>query len=217
MPQCGQVEVEARDIEEALLRIPEVRAARLVTGSDGNPVEIHVVAGGGKSPKQLARDIQTVSMATFGIDLDHRIISIVQFSEAELGTPAEGRPAIEEISTEIKGKSARVTVVLKKNGSTGKGDASGVNSKESLTRLAATATIKALNEILEGRSWLELEHVGIQRAGTAEVMVATLTLGESRGTSALSGSAVVTGLLTEAVVRAVLDALNRRLFRSETP
>jgi hypothetical protein len=154
-------------------------------------------------------------MATFGIDLDHRIISIVQFSEAELGTPAEGRPAIEEISTEIKGKSARVIVALKKNGASGKGDASGVNSKESLTRLAATATIKALNELLEGRSWLELEHVGIQRAGAAEVMVATLTLGESRGTTSLSGSAVVTGLLTEAVVRAVLDALNRRLFRSE--
>ncbi|MBW3588514.1 MAG: hypothetical protein KY429_03760 [Actinobacteria bacterium] len=208
------MEVEGKQIEEAILKIPEVRAARLVQDPEGNPIEIHVVAGAGKSPKQLARDIQTVSMATFGIDLDHRIISIVQFSEVELTAPTEARPSIEEVSTEIKGKAAKVSVGLKKNGALSRGEASGVNSKESLARLAATATLKALNDLLEGKAWLELEHLGIQRAGAAEVMVVTLSVGEPRGITSLSGSAVVTGLLTEAVVRAVLDALNRRLFRT---
>ncbi len=208
------MDVEGKQIEEAILKIPEVRAARLVQDPEGNPIEIHVVAGAGKSPKQLARDIQTVSMATFGIDLDHRIISIVQFSEVELTAPTEARPSIEEVSTEIKGKAAKVSVGLKKNGTLSRGEASGVNSKESLARLAAMATLKALNDLLEGKAWLELEHLGIQRAGAAEVMVVTLSVGEPRGITSLSGSAVVTGLLTEAVVRAVLDALNRRLFRT---
>lgn len=68
-------------VEGELCRIPEVRAARIVSDDDGQPVEVHVLAVPGKHAKQLVRDVQSVAMATVGLTLDHRIVSVVQLDE----------------------------------------------------------------------------------------------------------------------------------------
>src|SRR5687767_85010 len=97
-------------VEAAFLRIPEVRAARMVVDDLGKPVEVHIVSSGEKSPKQLVRDIQTVSLANFGLDLDHRIVSVVQFpngSGAAVTEVPSMRASISEISTETRGTTSR--------------------------------------------------------------------------------------------------------------
>ncbi len=78
-------------VERELCRIPDVRAARLVAGADGYPVEIHVLAAPGKAAKQIVRDVQSVTMASFGLDIDHRIVSVVQLEEPG---GSESRPTI---------------------------------------------------------------------------------------------------------------------------
>lgn len=208
-------ETPVSEIEATLLQIPGVRAARMITDPDGKPVEVHIVAGTEKAPKQIVRDIQTVSVAHFGIQLDHRIVSVVQFPEAKVTTAAETRPSIEGIATEVSGTSAQVTVTLRKRGATVTGEASGANSKESLLRLAAAAALDALEKLLADGTRFSLEHVAVQRSGAGDIALATLTLTGSPGAMSLSGSAMVTGLPTEAVVRAALDALNRRLWRGD--
>lgn len=69
------------DVERELCRIPEVRAARIVADSAGTPVEVHVLAAPGKHAKQVVRDIQSVAMATVGLSIDHRIVSVVQLDD----------------------------------------------------------------------------------------------------------------------------------------
>ncbi|MEX2658063.1 MAG: hypothetical protein WD232_00100 [Acidimicrobiales bacterium] len=69
------------DVERELCRIPEVRAARIVADTSGHPVEVHVLASPGKHAKQVVRDIQSVAMATVGLSLDHRIVSVVQLDD----------------------------------------------------------------------------------------------------------------------------------------
>ncbi len=73
---------ELAEVERELCRIPEVRAARIVADSSGNPVEVHVLAVPGKHAKQIVRDVQSVAMATVGMDIDHRIVSVVQLEDA---------------------------------------------------------------------------------------------------------------------------------------
>ena len=70
-------------LEEALRQIPGVRAASVVTGPDAVPTEVHVLATPGKAAKQVVRDVQSLAMARYDIDIDHRIVSVVQIGEDE--------------------------------------------------------------------------------------------------------------------------------------
>ncbi|MCA1840367.1 MAG: hypothetical protein ABR507_12145 [Actinomycetota bacterium] len=208
---------QVAEIEAALIQIPEIRAARLVTDPAGQPVEVHIVASGDKSAKQLVRDVQTVSLASFGVDLDHRIVSVVQFPgdvvyPDRTNDPGK-RPSIEEISTETKGSTSTVRVALRLDNKVAQGAATGVTSNEGLQRMAALATLDALRTLLEGSVWLSLEHVAVQRLSSQDVAIATLSVGGGGSALSLSGSAVVFAQQTEAVVRSVLDAVNRRLWR----
>lgn len=66
-------------LERELCRLSEVSAARIVLDPTGRPVEVHVLASPNKGAKQIVRDVQSVAVAAFGIELDRRIISVVQF------------------------------------------------------------------------------------------------------------------------------------------
>jgi hypothetical protein len=72
------------ELEDAVRRIQGVRAASVITLGDGRPTEIHVLAAPGRAPKQIVRDIQSLAMAQFDLELDHRIVSIVQLDDADL-------------------------------------------------------------------------------------------------------------------------------------
>ena len=71
-------------VEKELCRIPDVSAARIVADATGRPVEVHILASPAKHAKQIVRDVQSVAMATFGLDLDRRIISVVQLESIPL-------------------------------------------------------------------------------------------------------------------------------------
>ena len=71
------------ELEDSLRQIPGVKAASVVTGPDAVPTEIHVLAAPGKPAKQIVRDVQSLALARYDIDLDHRIVSVVQIGEEE--------------------------------------------------------------------------------------------------------------------------------------
>ena len=75
------------DFEDAVRQINGVRAASVVTGPDAIPTEIHVLAATGKAPKQVVRDVQSLALARFDLDVDHRIVSVVQIGDDQ---PIEG-------------------------------------------------------------------------------------------------------------------------------
>lgn len=72
------------EFEEALRQVPGIRAASVVTGPDAKPTEVHVLAAPGKPAKQVVRDVQSVAMAQFDLDLDHRIVSVVQIGDTAI-------------------------------------------------------------------------------------------------------------------------------------
>src|SRR5690348_4259227 len=73
------------ELEDALRQINGVRAASVVTGPDGVPTEVHVLADPGKAAKQVVRDVQSLALARYDIDIDHRIVSVVQMGDDEVG------------------------------------------------------------------------------------------------------------------------------------
>jgi len=74
----GVTELDLTEVEREICRLPDVSIARIVTETDGRVSEVHIVAHPGKHPKQIARDVQSIALASFGLDIDRRVISVVQ-------------------------------------------------------------------------------------------------------------------------------------------
>jgi hypothetical protein len=210
------------EFEDELKRIPGIIAASVVTGPDAIPNEIHVLAEPGKPPKQVVRDVQSFAMLKLGLDIDHRIVSVVQIgadefsssivdddpSDLELVIP---RPAIGSIMIRTSGPEAEALVsIASTGGHVFEGRVVGPGSATHRCALVAQATLKALEELLG--STADVESSQIVMAGHREAALTVLTVTVPRlGEQLLTGSALVRGDESEAVARSVLDALNRRL------
>lgn len=208
------------EIELALSQVAEIKAARVVASPEGEIEEIHVLALPSKSPKQLVRDIESTIMAAFGIAIDHKRVSIAQLGREMMPEPApreRPRARISTINAEVTGVHASITVVLDLEGETYVGSASGPASETARKRLVAQATLNAVEEYLHGTMSFALEDVEIVRLGRESVAVACVTLVTALGEQALSGAALVRNNDRDSIVKATLDAINRRVGFLTTP
>ena len=78
-------------------------------------------------------------------------------------------------------------------------------------RLLAEATLDALRQLEPAAECLDVDTAHITRAGSHDVVIVLLVSVDPPYERHLSGSAIVHQLTDDAVVRAVLDATNRRL------
>src|SRR5689334_10459834 len=82
--KTGVNDLDLTEVEREICRLPDVSIARLVAEHDGRVSEVHIVARAGKHPKQIVRDVQSIALASFGLDLDRRVISVVQLGGNQL-------------------------------------------------------------------------------------------------------------------------------------
>jgi hypothetical protein len=210
------VETNLRDVEAELGRLPDVVAARIVEDDVGRPVEVHVLAHTGKHAKQVVRDVQSVAMASFGLELDRRIVSVVQLgpdeeeTAAALGGAPPLRARILAVDSHTAGVRTTVRVSLRLGDDEATGFAEGSVAAATRPRLVASATIDALQQ-LGSVDAVDVEEAEPMRVGGDQVAVVTLVSFDPPHETRLAGSAIVRQHPDDAVVRAVLDALNRRL------
>ena len=202
------------DLEDALRQIPGIKAASVVTNPDATPTEVHVLATTGKPAKQIVRDVQSLAMARYDLEIDHRIVSVVQFDEPDDHDGADDttapRPVMSTLTMRTSRVEAQATVHLTLAGNTYEGTAAGSGATATRPRLVARATLDAIREILGSPA--EIDHVGIVPVGARSVAVCVLSLEQPRhGEQLLTGSALIRGDENDAVARSVLDALNRYL------
>jgi hypothetical protein len=197
------------DVESALARIPSVTAARVVTGPGGRIAEVHVLARRDRAPKQLVRDVQSVVLASFGMEVDYRTVSVVQLDDPLVegdGLSASPRVALLRLSSDVAGHSTEIKVHLSAAGHEYIGVARGPAS--SGMRLVARAVVEAVATLI-GDSALDVDFAEIVPAGQHSVAVAILRLATVRGDQVVSGSALVRKEGNDAMARASLAALNR--------
>ena len=213
------------ELEDALRALPGVQAVSIVTTGDAVPTEVHVLASPGKPAKAIVRDVQSLAMASFDQEIDHRIISVVQIGEApqvidldqaapdaeRLGEPSPlRRPVIAAVSMLTSEQEATATVSLRVGHDVHDGSATGSSARSQRSRLVAVATLDALRELLGMRC--EIEAAQVTDAGSQQVALVVLSLTVPRvGQQLLTGSAVVRDDPADAVARSVLAALNRQL------
>lgn len=219
---------EPAELERAILRIHGIQAARVVPGPGGRVSEVHVLAGRERGAKQLVRDVQSVILTNFGVDIDYRTVSVVQLdeappaaavveqpSDASSAPPASGvqvgdsrRPAIVRLVTETAAFTTEVRIGIQVEGDERAGIARGPST--SGLRLVAGATVDAVGELLHA-SAVDVQSAELMTVGSVQLAVVVLRLATSRGEQLLTGSAIVRKDANDAVARATLDALNRVL------
>jgi hypothetical protein len=209
--------LDLAEVETELCRLPDVAAVRIVADAVGRPVEVHVLAHTGKQPKQVVRDVQSVALASFGIELDRRIVSVVQLgpngaSHPE-AAPAESpaRARITSTQSQSSGLRTTVQVSLAYRGDEAVGYSEGSVAGSARARLVALAALDALRQLEPAADGLDVDSAQIVRAGSHDVVVVSLVYVDPPLEHHLTGSAMLHNNADDATVRAVLDATNRRL------
>lgn len=125
--------------------------------------------------------------------------------------PRAVRPEIVRTDMVTTGLEFSATVVLSSQSRAATGDAHGALTSTGMHRAVAQATLRAVERLTRDNVRIELEHLDITPAGQDRTVLVALTLVSTRGAERLTGAAVVRDDESRAVVKATLDALNRRL------
>ena len=193
--------------QELICRLEGVQAAQVVFAENGMPCVIHVLAGPEKSSKSLVRDIQSALTAQFGVQVDHRIISVAQLSE---GLAPRGDFRLAHTGLEIKSAGGRVSasVTLARGCDTYTGHGESANTPFARRRCVSEAALAAVNRAA-GETCFELASVdAVTLAGQGIVVTQVYSL---RDGQRLLGSAFLNEDPDNAAVHSVLSAVNRRL------
>lgn len=224
----AQADVAVDDLERELCRITEVTAARVVADPDGHIVEVHILSLPHKHAKQVVRDVQSVAMATFGLELDRRLVSVVQLDavasssitggddldDVDLDLVSAERINVDGVTADRNGLQCVARVVLSRGDERATGTAEGLVATSSVQRLVAQATIAALRHLEPAAMRADVETATLVRLGDRTVAVSTVVVVVPPYEEIISGSAVVrTAGDFDAIARSVLDATNRRLAR----
>jgi hypothetical protein len=203
-------QVPAEQVEKVIQQLRDVLSARVVVDKNGTIQEIHVLVSSHRSPKQVVRDIESALLASHGIVVDHRKISVAQMQGALLRT-VRNRLRVADVELTVNGTKAEACVHLQRGADTFTGQAAGQGSQPNQLRLIATATVRAVEQACQMLDQIAIEDINpsVMVAGR-QVVVVVVNMLSQYGEDVLTGSALVRHDLNRAVVNAVLDALNRR-------
>ena len=203
--------VSFKELEEGLTRLESIDAARIVHQGD-RITEVHVIAAAEKPAKQVVRDVQSLAMARFGLNIDRRVISVVQISPHDLVLATSPRAALTRISETPNGTRTTIEVTLRHEDEEHVGMATGPAVSSARLRLVGEATIDAVERTFATMPPIALDAITATTVGTRSVVVAILVNAANHGGEDLNvGSALANGNNDDAAVKAVLNALNRRI------
>lgn len=204
---------------------------------DDQLVEIHVLASIDRNPKQVSRDVQSVLFAAYGVEVDHRIISIAQLpdnpfvtrdnaaeDENKAADAAEPvaiktiRPLFTGIESSQKDGVYHISIQLSCGDQIYTGSSSCRDTVSHRNRAAAEATIAAVHSLL-GHDYFTLIEVRQINVWDVTIMLTVLEYQEyaSSRPSILTGAAVQHDDSSSCIVRSTLDGLNRCISRLYDP
>ena len=203
---------DAEAYEALIKRLRGVLSARVVLDRDGRFEEIHILGDTDRNPKVMVRDIETALLVNFGVTVDHKIISIVQMAEDSIClTPDAKRPQMMNISTTTSRAKVEVGVSLTHQEKMIEGLAAAANTPYNRLRVAATATLDALAKLNTFPATFAVDDVIRLKLSSREMVAVSVFMISGDKEELLLGTAFVKGDEQEAVGKATLCAINRRM------
>src|SRR4051794_25107856 len=216
-----------REIVAALRDVPGVADADVEPDADGGMGLLRLGLQAGVDEVAVATTVGRLLRERFGLGGDAERVQIVEDAqvhpaphvpthavETDVDVPHQrvaGRPAISRMHLVSSGLDVTATVTLTSDGRTAAGESRNSASQSGVQRAVASATLRAVEELSGDIARFELDHLEVTQLGSDRMVIVALTMLSSRGTERLTGAAAVREDVRQAVIRATLDALNRRL------
>ena len=164
--------------EALIASLQDVVSVRITATETGAVEAVHVLVTGGTPAKQVVRDVQSVALASFGIEVDRRIVSVVQLGGQPGGVPtqdlenpvrAEERAVLRHVNAEANGLRSLVRVTLAHGDREAVGFAEGSVASSARHRLVAAATLDALRQVQPAAECCDVDAAQILRVGAEDV------------------------------------------------
>jgi len=200
--------MELEVIERNVEKLDSVVSCKIVLGQQNSIDEIHIVSNGLRGPKQIARDIQSVLIATYNIPVDYKKISIATILD-ETVSKNNIRLKLNGISYDNIGSKSTVKISLSKYGETFENTLVGPNTGRNIERMLVEGTLKVVEEACDLEDCFILEDIRttpVSNDSAVIVVVMGLLNGNEKR---FCGSCLVGSDYKTAVVKATLDAVNR--------
>jgi hypothetical protein len=225
--------------EDLLSSLKGVVSVRVVARPGGNIEEIHLLTTTDVAPKQTVRNVESALKAHFHLEVDHRIISVAQSTEAvkKEQPPAEDAPGplllekqVEpvgpgrilflghQIETE-RARRVKVAVSVEWGGTEYTGEAIGTDLARSRQETVAKATLAAIEKAMEADAGeedtrrqgvtLALDGVKTVEAFDRSYVLVGVNAIYKRDVAELSGASAVEDTPERAVILATLQATDR--------
>jgi len=130
---------------------------------------------------------------------------------APVTVSSSGRLVIERVQLVSAGLGVSVSVTLRSGDRAVVGEAEGAATALALNRTVAEATLRAVESVIGPDVRFFVEHVELAATGDERTALVVLSMLTDRATQRLSGASVVREDVRQAVIRAVLAAVNRRV------
>lgn len=225
------------EIVAALRAVPGVSDADVEPDADGGGVGLlRLGLTPGVDEVQVATNVGRLLRERFGLGVDADRVQLIEDSDVDLAltapdirpTPAPApaaaapagtveapragrRVAIRRMQLVSSGLEVTAAVTLGHGDQTVTGEATGTATSTGVHRSVASATLRALEQLVGDGARFEVEGVEVTVTGGERTVVVALTMVSGHGSERLTGSATVREDVRQACVRAALDALNRRL------
>jgi hypothetical protein len=214
MCQNGGISVDnvkdnlSEEIKTLICKLSDIRHCSVVCSSSNEVEEIHVLAGVNRNIKQLVRDIQSAINAKFGINIDYKVISIAQVNENDF---KEIRLQLHGISVKNIERSIEAIVTLAYEDKVYEGKIVRVKSKNNKFKAIAEATLLALENYLKIGQTFYIEDARSTSISSGELCICVIGYVFDGREELLSGCSLINADENEAVVKAVLSAVNRKI------
>lgn len=204
--------IDFEELRQYLYQLKSIKHVQIVPDDDGQVMEVHVITDCSRSAKQVARDIQSVALARFDLRIDHKLISIAQINvDSDPGAPQLNRLVPEQFSLSLNSNQAEAKVILSYENNRYEGQAQGQTGSRQRSVIVAQATLEAVHRYLAQDNIFSLLEVKSIPISDQTVTLVCLSVNSCGRQDLLVGTAIVRDDPQMTIVRATLDAMNRRL------
>jgi hypothetical protein len=201
----------ARDAEAIIRRLPGVSAARVELGDDGRIGEVHVLGSAERTARVLVADVIAALGAEIGVTLEPAQVRVAMLRAGQTQpgpAPIRARLKVVGLTVSVLHDALEARVRLEHEGLTYEGAASGPPGAANGPEVVGMATLRAVELYLRSEGVFRLKMATVMSLATEQVALALVAWGGPEE-ELFSGAALVRDDPRDAVVRAVLDAVNR--------
>lgn len=173
--------------------------------------EVHILGNTLRAPKQIVRDIESSLLAAFDYRIDRKIISIAQIQTDD--TVALRRIKYNGIDFKTEGNALECTVYLTHDGEEFSEKVTGIKTAANRKKIVAAATVRTVEAILGQAFLFNVEDVFVHSSRDINFVTTIVNMVLNENEETMVGSAIIKQDQNEAIAKAALDAVNRRILR----